>query len=73
MVIFLILIKPSGTLAFLLYINNLYKSSNKLEFYLFAYDTSLTYANGDLKKHETEISKEHSDSYDFSVGLSVVR
>ena len=24
--------------------------TNKLKFYLFAYDTSLTYANGDLKK-----------------------
>ena len=58
MVIFLILIKPFGTLAFLLYIKNLYKSSNKLQFYLFADDTSLTCANGDLKKHETEINEE---------------
>ena len=31
-------------------LNDLYKSSNKLQFYLFADDTSLTYANGDLKK-----------------------
>ena len=58
MVIFLILIKPFGTLAFLLYIKNLYKSSNKLQFYLFADGTSLTYANVDLKKHETEINEE---------------
>ena len=47
-----------GPLLFLLYINDLYKSSNKLQFYLFAYDTSLTYANGDLKKLETEINEE---------------
>ena len=39
-----------GPLLSLLYINNLYKSSKKLQFYLFADDTSLTYANGDLKK-----------------------
>ena len=42
----------------LLYINDLCKSSNKLQFYLFAEDTSLTYANGDLTKLETEINEE---------------
>ena len=47
-----------GPLLFLLYINDLYKSSNKLQFYLFADDTSLTYANRDLKKLETEINEE---------------
>ena len=41
----------SGTFAFfLLYINDLHKSPNKLQFYFFADDTSLTCANGDLKK-----------------------
>ena len=39
-----------GPLLFLLCINELYKSLNKLQFYLFADDTSLTYTNGDLKK-----------------------
>ena len=34
---------------FLLYINDLHKSPNKLQFYLFADDTSLICANGDLK------------------------
>ena len=42
-----------GPLLFFWYINDLYKSSNKLKFYLFVDDTSLTYANGDLKKLET--------------------
>ena len=46
-----------GPLLFLLYINDLCKSSNKLQFYLFADDTSLTYANGGLKKLETEINE----------------
>ena len=39
-----------GPLLFLLYINDLYKSSSKIHFYLFADDTSVTYANVDLKK-----------------------
>ena len=47
-----------GPLLFLLYINDPYKSFNKLEFYLFADDTSSTYANEDLKKLETEINEE---------------
>ena len=39
-----------GPLLFRLYINDVYKSSNKFQFYLFGDDTSLNYANGDLKK-----------------------
>ena len=65
MVIFLILIEPFVEyhkvpfwdpcfFSCILYINPLIK----LQFYLFADDTSLTYANGDLKTLETEINEE---------------
>ena len=37
-----------GPLLFLLYVNDIYKSSKKLAFYLFADDTNLLYAGKDL-------------------------
>ena len=45
---------------FLLNVNDLYKSSNKFHFYLFADDTSVTYANRDLKTLESEFNEELS-------------
>ena len=38
-----------GPLLFLLYINDIHKSSKEFTFYLFADDTSLTYANDNLR------------------------
>ena len=38
-----------GPLLFLLYINDIYVSSDKLNFYLFADDTNILYANKSLK------------------------
>ena len=43
-----------GPLPFLLYINDIHKSSKEFTFYLFADDTSLTYANDNL--HTLELS-----------------
>ena len=41
-----------GPLLFLLYINDIHKSSKEFTFYPFADDTSLTYANDNLSALE---------------------
>ena len=47
-----------GPLLFLLYINDIHKSSNEFTFSLFAYDTSLTYANDNLCTLELTVNNE---------------
>ena len=45
-----------GPLLFLLYINDIHKSSKEFTFYLFADDTSLTYANDNLRTLELTVN-----------------
>ena len=47
-----------SSLLFLIYINDIYKASNKLEFYLFADDTNLLYADRNLKSLESVLDVE---------------
>ena len=47
-----------GPVLFPIYINDIYNSSKKLSFYLFADDTNLLYANKDLTSLESVINIE---------------
>jgi hypothetical protein len=47
-----------GPLLFLIYVNDIYNSSNKLQFYLFSDDTNLIYADKDLKILESILNAE---------------
>ena len=47
-----------GLLLFLIYINDIHNSSDKLSFYLFADDTNLLYADRNLKSLEETVNNE---------------
>ena len=47
-----------GPLLFLLYINDIIKASTKFNFFLFADDTNLLYANKNLKTLEKVVNEE---------------
>ena len=48
-----------GPLRFLLYINDIYVSSDKLNFYLFADDTNILHAKKNLKSLEQIVNQEY--------------
>ena len=47
-----------GPLLFLIYINDIHKSSDKLIFFLFGDDTTLLFAHKNLKVLEQEVNSE---------------
>ena len=47
-----------GPLLFLIYVNDMHRSSKKFDFYLFADDTNLLYAEKDLNKLEFVVNEE---------------
>ena len=52
-----------GLLLSLQYINDIYVSSDKLNFYLFADDTNILYANKNLKSLEQIVNQELCNLY----------
>ena len=52
-----------GPLLSLLYINDIYVSSDKLNFYLFADDTNILYVNKNLKSLEQIVNQELCNLY----------
>jgi hypothetical protein len=54
-----------GSLLFLIYVNDIYMSSDKLNFYLFADDTNLLYAEKSLKSLESVVNSELIKVYNW--------
>ena len=54
-----------GPLLFLLYVNDIHHCSNKLNFFLFADDTNLLYADKNLKSLEQTVNTELYNLYDW--------
>ena len=53
-----------GPLLFLLYMNDIQESSDKLSFYLFADDTNILFANKNLKSFEFDVNHKLNKVYD---------
>ena len=56
-----------GPLFFLLYVNDIYCSSKKLKFYLFADDTNILHSHKDVKTLEKEMKVELHNVYQWLV------
>ena len=57
----------SGTIAFLAYVNEIHRCSNKLRFYLFVDDTNILYADKNLKDLGAIVNNELQNLYNWSV------
>ena len=55
-----------GPLQFLLYVNDIHKSSDKLAFYLFADDTNLLCADKNLRTLELVVNLEFHKVYEWN-------
>ena len=56
-----------GPLLFLLYMNDIQESSDKLSFYLFADDTNILFANKNLKSFEFDVNHKLNRVYDWLI------
>ena len=56
-----------GPLLFLLYMNDIQESSDKLSFYLFANDTNILFANKNLKSFEFDVNHKLNKVYDWLI------
>ena len=54
-----------GPLLFLIYINDIYRSSKKFDFFIFADDTNLLYADKNLKSLEQTVNTELRNVLDW--------
>ena len=54
-----------GPLLFLIYVNDIQESSNKLKFFLFADDTNAVYADKNLKSLESTVNQELCKLFDW--------
>lgn len=54
-----------GPLLFLIYVNDIHNTSDKFDFFLFADDTNLLYANKNLKSLEIIVNKELESVYEW--------
>ena len=61
-----------GPLLFLLYVNDIYCSSKKLKFYLFADDTNVLHSHKDLKSLEKEMNVELDNVYQWLVSNKLI-
>ena len=56
-----------GPLLFLLYMNDIQESSDKLSFYLFVDDTNILFANKNLKSFEFDVNHKLNKVYDWLI------
>ena len=61
-----------GPLLFLLYINNIHLSSDKLKFYLFADETNILYADKNLEAVKQSVNAELNNVHDWLTSNKLV-